>query len=84
MKYFSNLLQNDDDANTAFRDVVPNPSGDDGVEIPPPSHEPFKVTIMRLKNNKAAGFGGELFKTGCYALVQNMAKGKYTQWLEPQ
>ena len=33
------LLQGDDDTNNAFRDVVPNPINDDGVEIPPPCHE---------------------------------------------
>ena len=44
-KHFSILLQDDDDTNTVFRDVVSNP-----VEIPPPSHEE-----VRLKSNKAAG-----------------------------
>ena len=36
-KHFSTLLQGDDNANAAFRDV-PYPIDDDGVEIPPPSH----------------------------------------------
>ena len=50
-KHFSTLLQGDDDTNTASRDVVPNTIDDDGVEIPPPSHEEVKAAI---KNNKAA------------------------------
>ena len=32
-----------------------NAIDDDGVEIPPPNPEKFKVTIMQLKNNKGAG-----------------------------
>ena len=54
-KHFSTLLQSDDDTNTAFMNVVHNPIDDDGVEIPPPSHEGVNVAITRLKNNKAAG-----------------------------
>ena len=42
-KYFSTLLQGNDDINTAFRDVVPNLIVDDGVEIPSLSHEEVKV-----------------------------------------
>ena len=34
-KHFSTPLQGADDTNTAFRDVVPNPIDDDGVEISP-------------------------------------------------
>ena len=45
----------DDDTNTDFRDVVLNPTDDDGVEIPPPSNEKVKVAIMRLKNFYAIG-----------------------------
>ena len=45
--HFATLLQGDDDTNTAFRNVL-NPIDDDGVEIPPPSHEKLKVAIMRL------------------------------------
>ena len=43
---------------TAYRDVVPNPTDDDGVEISPPSHGEVKVAIMRLKNIKRAGTDG--------------------------
>ena len=67
-KHLSTLLQGNYDTNTAFRDVVPNLIDDDGVEIPPPSHEEVKVAVMRLKNKKGAGSDGlpaELFKTGC-------------------
>ena len=32
--------------------VVPNTIDDDGVEIPPPSHEEFTIAIMSLKNYK--------------------------------
>ena len=31
------------------------PIHDDGVEMPPPSHNEFRVVIQRLKHNKAAG-----------------------------
>ena len=54
-KYFPTLLQGDDDTNTAFRDVIPKPIDDDGVEILQSSHEEVRVAIMGLKNNKAAG-----------------------------
>ena len=54
-KHFSTLLQGEDNTNTAFRHVVPNPIDDDGVEISPPSHEEVKVAIMYLKRNKASG-----------------------------
>ena len=84
-KYFSTLLQGDNGTNTACRDVVPNPINDNGVEIPPPSHEEVKVAIMRLKNNKAAGSDGlpaELFKTGCNKLVGRMHQLIYKIWLE--
>ena len=54
-KYFSSRLQDDDDdTNTAYRDVVPNPIYDDRVEILPPSHEGVKVVIVHLKNNKVS------------------------------
>ena len=71
--------------NTASRDVVPNPIDDDGVEIPPPSHEEVKVAITLLKNNKAAGPDGlpaELFKIGCNELVGRMHQLIYKIWLE--
>ena len=51
-KHFSTLLQGDDDTNIAFKDIVPNPIDNDGVEIPPPSHEEVKVAIMWLKTIK--------------------------------
>ena len=50
-----------------FLDDVPNPIDNDGVEIPPSSHDEVKVAIMRFKNNKAAGPDGlsaELLKIG--------------------
>ena len=51
-KHFSTVLQGNVDINTAYRDDVPNSIDDDIGEISPPSH--VEVTIMRLKNNKAA------------------------------
>ena len=85
-KHFSTLLQDDDDTNAAFRDVVQNLiDDDDGMEIPPPSHEEVKVAITRLKNNKAAsrdGFPAELFKTGCNELVGRYRQLIYKIWLE--
>ena len=71
-KHFSTSLQGDDDTNTEFRDIVPNPIDDDGVEIPLPSHKEVKVVVMRLTNNKAAdpdGVPAELFNTRCNELV---------------
>ena len=75
------LLQGDDDTNTAFRDVIPKPIDDDGLEIPLPSHEEVKIAIMRLRNNKAVGPDGlpdELYKTRCNELHQLI----YKIWLE--
>ena len=57
-KHFSTLLQGNDDSNTAFRDIVPNPIDDAGMEIPPPIHEEVKGAIIHLKNNKAADPNG--------------------------
>ena len=74
-KHFSTLIQGDDYTNTDFRDVVPNPIDNEGVEILPPNHEEVKVAIMRLKNNKAVGLNGlitELIKTRSNELVGPM------------
>ena len=61
---------------TATReDSEPASIDDDGVEIPPPSHNKDRVAIQRLKNNKAAEPGGlpaELFKAGGDELVKRM------------
>ena len=38
-KQFSSLLQGDGDTNTAIKDIVPNSIDNDGMVIPPPSHE---------------------------------------------
>ena len=59
-KHFSTLLQGDDDTNTVFKDVAPNPIADDGLEP---------------KTNKAAGFDelpAEFIKTTCNKLVGHM------------
>ena len=61
------------------------PINDDGMEIPSPSQEKVKVSIMRLKNNKAAGSDGlpaELLKTGCNELVGRMHRLIFKIWLE--
>ena len=84
-KFFSTVLQGDDDTNTAFRDVVPNPIDDDGVEVSPPSHEEVKVAIMHVMNNKAAGSDGipaDMFKAGCNELVELMHQLIYKIWPE--
>ena len=65
-KHLSTLLQGDDDTNTASRDDVPNPLDDDGVEIPPPSHE--------------FSFPAELFKNECNELVGRMNQLIYKIW----
>ena len=51
-KYFSTLLQGDDDTNIAFRHVVPNAIEDDSEEISPPSHEDIKIALCILKTVK--------------------------------
>ena len=84
-KYFSTLIQGDDDINTAYRGIVPNAIDDDGVEIPPTSHEAVKVATMRLKPNKAArldGLPAELFNAGCSELVGRMNQFIYKIRLE--
>ena len=53
MELFSTLLQDDDDTNTAFRDIVPNSIVDNCVEIPPPSHE--EVNCLRTPCNELVG-----------------------------
>ena len=45
------MLQGDEGTSTFFRDVVPNPFDDNGVEISSPSHE--EVKIIYLGTNKA-------------------------------
>ena len=73
------MLQGDDDTNTAFRDVVANPIDDDDDD------EEVKVTIMRVKNNKAAdpdGLTAELFKSGCKELVGRLHQPIYKLRLE--
>ena len=81
-KHFSTLIQCDDDTNVAFRDVAPNPIDDDGVVIPPPSHEEVQVANT-LKNNKTAGpddIPAELFKTECNELVGRMHQLIHKIW----
>ena len=61
------------------------PIDDDGVEIPPPSHNEVRVALQRLKNNKAAGTDGlpaELFKAGGDDLVRSMHKLICKIWLQ--
>ena len=89
-KRFSTLLQGNDDNNTAFRDVVPNPIDNDGVEVPPPRNKKVKVANMRLKNNKAAikrivlDWVQLAGRAHAPAYLQNMTRGKNGQRLEPQ
>ena len=81
MHHFSTLLRGEGDINAATReDSEPAQIDDDGVEIPPPSHNEVRVAIQRLKNNKAAGT--ELFKAGGDELVRNMHQLMYRIWLE--
>ena len=47
-KHFSTLLQDDEDPNIAFRDVVPNPIDNDGLEISRPSYK-SKSGLCALK-----------------------------------
>ena len=59
MQNFSTLLRGDGNINSATRkDSVPAPIDDDGVEMPPPSHNEVRVAIQRLKTNKVAGHDG--------------------------
>ena len=44
-KQFSTLPRGDNDTYTTFRDVVPNPIDNDGMEILPPSHEEVKILM---------------------------------------
>ena len=54
--HFSSLLRSEGDINAATReDSEQAPIDDDGVEIPPPSHNDVRLAIQRLKNNKAGG-----------------------------
>ena len=66
-------------------DSEPSPIDNDGVEIPPPSHNKIKVAIQRLKNNKTAGpvgFPAELFKAGGDDLVRSIHQLICRIWLE--
>ena len=84
-KHFSTLIYDDDDTNTAFRNVVPDPIDDDSVEISPPCLEEVKIAITSVKSSKAAGPDGlraELFKTGCNGLVEFMHQLIYKIWLQ--
>ena len=84
--HFSTLLRGDGDINTATRkDSEPTSIDDDGVEIPPSSHNEVRVAIQRLKNNKAAepdGLLAELFKAEGDELVRSMHQLMYRIWLE--
>ena len=52
-------LRGDGDINSLAReDSEPTPIDDDGIEVPPPSHNEIRVAIKRLKNNKATGPDG--------------------------
>ena len=83
---FSTLLRGDSNINFATReDSEPAPINDYGVEIPPPSHNELRVTVHRLKNNKAAGPDGlpaELFKAVGDELVKSMHQLICRIWLE--
>ena len=79
-------MRGDGDINAGTReDSEPAPIDDDGVEIPPPSHNEVRVAIQRLKKNKAAvqdGLPAELFKAGGDELVRSMHQLIYRIWLE--
>ena len=74
--YFSTLLRDNADINADTREYSePAPIDDDGVEIPPPSHNELGVAIQRFKNNKAAvpdDLPAELFKAEGNELVRSM------------
>ena len=74
--YFSTSLRGECYINAATReDSEPAPINDDGVEIPPPSHNEVRVAIKRVKNNKAPvpdGLPAELVKAGGDELVRSM------------
>ena len=84
MKHFCTLQRGDDDTNIAFGHVILNPIDDNGLAVPLPSHEELKVTIMRLKNNKATGpddLPAELFKISCSELIQRMHQFIHQIWI---
>ena len=92
--HFSTLLQGIGDINAATReDSEPAPIDDDGIEMPPPSHNEVRFAIQRLKNNKAVGpdglpaklfkAGGDISKKYASAYLHNMAGRKHAQRLEP-
>ena len=84
--HFSTLLRGEGDINAATReDSEPAPIDDDGVEIPPPSHNEIRVAIQQLKNNKTAepdGLPAALFKASGDELVRSKHELIYRIWLE--
>ena len=74
---FSTLLRGDGDINFATtEESEPAPIDEDGVEIPPSSHNEVRVAIQLLKNNKAARpdcLPAELFNTGGDELLRSLS-----------
>ena len=83
--HFSTLLRGDGNNEAATKDDNESaPIEDNGIEIPPPSHNEVRVAIQRLKNNKGAepdGLPVELFKAGGDDLVRSMHQLIYRIWL---
>ena len=83
---FSTLLRGEGDINAANgEDSEPAPNDDNGVEIPPPSHNDVRVAIQRLKNNKTVWpdlLPAEVFKAGGNELVRSMHRLICIIWLE--
>ena len=79
-------MRSEGDINAATsEDSEPATIDDDGVEIPPPSHNEIRVAIQRLKNNKAArpdGLPAEMFEAGGDELVRSIHQLIYTIWPE--
>ena len=70
-------MQGDGDINAATgEDSEPAPIDDDGIEIPPPSHNEVRIAMQQLKNKKAArldGLPAELFKAGGDEFARSMS-----------
>ena len=81
--HFSTLLRGEGDINAATsEDSEPAPKDDDGVDIPPSSHNEVRVAKKKKKNNKAAGTDAELFKAGGDKFPRSMHQLICRIWLE--
>ena len=73
--YFCNLLNGDDEQNSADLQNIPFHLDDDDQELRPPDLDDIEIAISRLKSNKAAGADGlsaELYKAAGHELVESM------------